>query len=38
MSDLLLVVYRRRRARSEGIEIIGDAQLIDFWLELVSFG
>jgi uncharacterized protein (TIGR03083 family) len=36
--DLLLVIYKRRPARSEGIEILGDAQLLDFWLERVSFG
>ncbi|MGQ0775738.1 MAG: hypothetical protein ACT4NY_15190 [Pseudonocardiales bacterium] len=36
--DLLLVVYRRRPARSEGIEILGDGQLLDFWLERISFG
>ena len=38
LTDLLLVVYRRRPARSEGIEILGDVQLLDFWLERVSFG
>ncbi|MGH3910323.1 MAG: maleylpyruvate isomerase family mycothiol-dependent enzyme [Pseudonocardiaceae bacterium] len=36
--DLLLVIYKRRPARSEGIEILGDVQLLDFWLERVSFG
>jgi hypothetical protein len=36
--DLLLVVYQRRPARSEGIEILGDAQLLNFWLERISFG
>jgi uncharacterized protein (TIGR03083 family) len=38
LTDLLLVIYKRRPARSEGIEILGDAQLLDFWLERVSFG
>lgn len=38
LTDLLLVVYRRRSARSDGIEILGDAQLLDFWLERVGFG
>ncbi|MQA86294.1 MAG: maleylpyruvate isomerase family mycothiol-dependent enzyme [Streptosporangiales bacterium] len=38
LTDLLLVVYRRRPARSEGIEILGDAQLLDFWLDRVGFG
>jgi hypothetical protein len=28
--DLLLVIYKRRPARSEGIEILGDVQLLDF--------
>jgi hypothetical protein len=36
--DLLLIVYKRRPARGDGIEILGDAQLLDFWLERVSFG
>lgn len=36
--DLLVVIYKRRQARGEGIEILGDAQLLDFWLERVSFG
>jgi uncharacterized protein (TIGR03083 family) len=38
LTGLLLVVYRRRPARSEGIEILGDGQLLDFWLERVGFG
>lgn len=38
LTDLLLVVYKRRPADSESIEILGDAQLPDFWLERVSFG
>ncbi|MGH4012934.1 MAG: maleylpyruvate isomerase family mycothiol-dependent enzyme [Pseudonocardiaceae bacterium] len=38
LTGLLLVVYRRRPARSEGIEVLGDVQLLDFWLERVSFG
>jgi hypothetical protein len=38
LTDLLLIVYRRRPARSEGVEILGDARLLDFWLERVSFG
>jgi uncharacterized protein (TIGR03083 family) len=36
--DLLLVIYKRRSARGEGIEILGDAQLLDFWLDRVGFG
>lgn len=38
LTDLLLVVYRRRPARGEGLEIVGDTQLLDFWLERVGFG
>lgn len=38
LTDLLLVIYKRRPARSEGIEILGDEQFLDFWLERVSFG
>jgi hypothetical protein len=32
-----LTIYRRRPARG-GVEILGDAQLLDFWLERVTFG
>jgi uncharacterized protein (TIGR03083 family) len=38
LTELLLVVYRRRAARSERIEILGDAELLEFWLERVGFG
>jgi hypothetical protein len=38
LTGLLLVVYGRRPARSEGIEVLGDVQLLDFWLERVGFG
>jgi uncharacterized protein (TIGR03083 family) len=38
LTGLLLVVYRRGPARSEGIEVLGDSQLLNFWLERVSFG
>ena len=36
--ELLPDIYKRRSARSEGIEISGDVQLLDFWLERISFG
>ena len=38
LTDLLLVIYKRRPAGSPGIEVLGDAQLLDFWLDRVSFG
>ncbi|WP_377268539.1 maleylpyruvate isomerase family mycothiol-dependent enzyme [Peterkaempfera sp. SMS 1(5)a] len=38
LTALLLLVYRRRAARGEGIEVLGDAELLDFWLERVGFG
>jgi hypothetical protein len=38
LTDLLLLIYKRRPARGEGIEVFGDADLLDFWLERVSFG
>lgn len=38
LTDLLLVIYRRRPALGAGIEVLGDVQLLDFWLERVSFG
>ncbi len=33
LTDLLLIVYRRRPTDSDGVEVLGDAQLLDFWLE-----
>lgn len=38
LTDLLLIVYKRRPPRTEGVEVLGDEQLLDFWLERVSFG
>jgi uncharacterized protein (TIGR03083 family) len=38
LTGLLLVVYRRRPVRSECIEVLGDLDLLDFWLERVGFG
>jgi uncharacterized protein (TIGR03083 family) len=38
LTDLLLVIYKRLPARSENVEVLGDAPLLDFWLERVSFG
>ncbi len=38
LTDLLLLIYKRRPAHGGGIEILGDAQLLGFWLERVSFG
>jgi uncharacterized protein (TIGR03083 family) len=36
--DLLLIIYKRRPAHGERVEILGDAALLDFWLERVNFG
>jgi uncharacterized protein (TIGR03083 family) len=38
LTDLLLLIYKRRPARGAGIEILGDEQLLDFWLDRVGFG
>jgi uncharacterized protein (TIGR03083 family) len=38
LTDLLLIVYGRWPARGERIEILGDAELLDFWRKRVSFG
>ncbi|WP_254706538.1 hypothetical protein [Streptomyces lunaelactis] len=38
LTGLLLVIYGRQPARNEGIEILGDAELLDFWLDRVGFG
>jgi uncharacterized protein (TIGR03083 family) len=38
LTDLLLLVYRRRPPHGEGVEVLGDCGLLDFWLERVAFG
>ncbi|NLU76790.1 maleylpyruvate isomerase family protein [Streptomyces sp. HNM0575] len=35
--DLLLVVFRRLPPGSGRVEVLGDAELLDFWLERVGF-
>lgn len=37
LTDLLLVLYRRRPALGNGIEVLGDSALLDFWMERVAF-
>ncbi|MFI0815813.1 maleylpyruvate isomerase family mycothiol-dependent enzyme [Streptomyces sp. NPDC021098] len=37
LTELLLLVYKRRPAHGGGLEVLGDAKLLDFWLERVSF-
>ena len=36
VTDLLLTIYRRRPVT--GLDVTGDAGLVDFWLERVGFG
>ena len=36
VTDLLLAIYRRRPV--SGLDVTGDATLVDFWLERVAFG
>jgi hypothetical protein len=38
LTDLLMVIYKRRLPRGDGIDVFGDTALLDFWLERVSFG
>ncbi|QUH03222.1 maleylpyruvate isomerase family mycothiol-dependent enzyme [Saccharopolyspora erythraea] len=38
LTDLLLVVYRRRSPYAGSVEVVGDTGLLDFWLERVGFG
>lgn len=38
LTELLLLVYKRRPAHGGETEVLGDAKLLDFWLERVSFG
>ena len=37
LTELLLVIYKRRPARGDDIEAFGDTALLDFWLDRVSF-
>jgi hypothetical protein len=36
LTDLLLVLYRRRPAAA--VEVLGDAGLLDLWLDRAKFG
>ncbi|HKE99760.1 MAG TPA: maleylpyruvate isomerase family mycothiol-dependent enzyme [Actinomycetes bacterium] len=36
LADVLLVFYRRLPADAPGVEVLGEAALLDFWLERVS--
>jgi uncharacterized protein (TIGR03083 family) len=38
LTDLLLVIYKRRPPGGDDLQVFGDAALLDFWLERVSFG
>ncbi|WP_093801067.1 maleylpyruvate isomerase family mycothiol-dependent enzyme [Streptomyces sp. Wb2n-11] len=38
LTDVLQVFYRRLPADSDRVEVLGEAQLLDFWLERSSFG
>ncbi|MGW0515853.1 maleylpyruvate isomerase family mycothiol-dependent enzyme [Crossiella sp. NPDC003009] len=38
LTDLLLVLYRRKPVRDDGIEIHGDRELLEFWLTHIGFG
>ena len=38
LTDLLLVIYRRKAVPGPGIDVLGDRALLDFWLGHVAFG
>jgi uncharacterized protein (TIGR03083 family) len=38
LTDLLLVIYRRKSVCGEEIQALGDRELLDFWLGHVAFG
>ena len=38
LTDLLLVIYRRKAVPGPGIDVLGDYTLLDFWLGHVAFG
>jgi uncharacterized protein (TIGR03083 family) len=37
LTDLLLIIYKRRPPGGDGIDVFGDTELLEFWLERVSF-
>ncbi|SBT44931.1 maleylpyruvate isomerase family mycothiol-dependent enzyme [Micromonospora narathiwatensis] len=38
VTELLLLVYRRRPVGEAAVEVLGDAALLDLWLDRVQFG
>lgn len=38
LTELLLVIYRRRPLAEANVEILGDKEFFEFWLERVRFG
>ncbi|MEV0264021.1 maleylpyruvate isomerase N-terminal domain-containing protein [Streptomyces sp. NPDC050617] len=38
IADVLQVVFRRQPVSAGRVEVLGDAELLDFWLERVTFG
>ncbi|WP_434588889.1 maleylpyruvate isomerase family mycothiol-dependent enzyme [Streptomyces sp. A5-4] len=38
LTDVLQVFYRRLPPQSDRVEVLGDAELLDFWLARTSFG
>jgi uncharacterized protein (TIGR03083 family) len=38
LTDLLLMLYRRRPVDGDAVEVTGDRTLLDFWLARVAFG
>ncbi|WP_326765382.1 maleylpyruvate isomerase family mycothiol-dependent enzyme [Streptomyces sp. NBC_01591] len=38
LTDVMLVFNRRLAADSDRVEVLGDAELLDFWLERAAFG
>ncbi|MGW7519419.1 maleylpyruvate isomerase N-terminal domain-containing protein [Streptomyces sp. NPDC054796] len=38
VADVLCVLYRRLPRESDRVQVLGEAELLDLWLEVVSFG
>jgi uncharacterized protein (TIGR03083 family) len=38
LTELLLIIYRRRPPSDTSVQIFGDEDLLDFWLDRVGFG
>jgi hypothetical protein len=38
LTEVMLAFYRRMAADGGGLEVLGERELLDFWLERATFG